>query len=77
MKIEIYSKDGCASCVAAIQLAEDRNYDVTVKKLGVDFSREELLAEFPTARTFPQIKAEGMALGGFDEFHEFLKATPR
>jgi glutaredoxin len=77
MKIEIYSKDHCASCKAAIQLAEGRGLDVTIKKLNEDFNREELLAEFPKARTFPQIKAEGQVIGGFDDFFDFLKATAK
>ena len=36
--------------------------------LDEDFTREELMEKFPTARTFPQIVVEGQSIGGFTEF---------
>ena len=39
-----------------------------ILKLGKDFSREELFEQFPTARTFPQIKIDGKVIGGWDAF---------
>lgn len=74
MKIEIYSKDNCAYCKAAIQLAESRGYEPTVRKLDVDFTREELLAEFPGARMFPQIKVNDINIGGFVELSGLLNS---
>ncbi len=45
---------------------------VTYKKymLGEDFTREELLEKFPTARTFPQITVDGVSIGGWTEFQK-------
>lgn len=72
MKIEIFSKDFCPACDKAIHKAQamiqETSNTVEVFKLGRDFTREELMEQFPTARTFPQIRIDGKAIGGFDEF---------
>jgi len=41
--------------------------------LDQDFTREEVLEQFPGARTFPQIKVDGKAIGGFQELQNYLK----
>jgi glutaredoxin 3 len=73
MTIEIYGKDNCAYCTKAINLAEIQSMDFTYKKLDVDFNREEMMSMFPTARTFPQIKVDGNAIGGYEQFMEYVK----
>lgn len=76
MHIEIYSKEDCPYCQYAIQKAENlSSYGenvATYKKymLGEDFTREELLEKFPTARTFPQITIDGVSIGGWNEFQK-------
>jgi glutaredoxin 3 len=74
MIIEIYSKDQCPYCDMALHKAQamvQENTDKLMhKKLGVDFNREELLEQFPTARTFPQIKIDGVSIGGWTEFQK-------
>lgn len=73
MMIEIYSKDFCPSCDKAIRMAQamiqetSKHSDLQVFKLGRDFNREELLAKFPNAKTFPQIIIDGESIGGYDE----------
>ena len=68
MKVEIYSKEQCPFCDMAIALAERKGHNLTVKKLDVDFGREELLENFPEARTFPQIVVNDEKIGGWHEF---------
>lgn len=72
MKVEIYSKDNCGFCDMAIRLAESKELDHTVKKLGVDFSREELMEQFPQARSFPIVIVDGENVGGFQEFNALV-----
>ena len=36
--------------------------------LDVDFSREDMIDRFPSARTFPQITINGELIGGYTEF---------
>ncbi len=73
MKVEIYSKDQCGYCTMAIKLAETKQLDTVVKKLGVDFSREQLLEQFPDARTFPIVLVNGDVVGGYTEFVKYLQ----
>jgi len=65
--IEIYGKELCPYCDRAKQLCEKDGYEFTYQSLGTDFTRDELLEMFPTAKTFPQIKIDGEAIGGYDE----------
>lgn len=73
--IEIYGKDGCSFCDAAKNLCEIRTYQFCYYKLDKDFTREELLEMFPTARTFPQIRVAGKHVGGYNEFTKYLEET--
>jgi len=46
--------------------------------LDTDFTREELFEEFPTARTFPQIRVRETEntwtyIGGYDQLAEYVK----
>jgi len=74
MIIEIYGKDACSQCEMALHKAQamvqESTNKFTYKKLGVDFNREELLVQLPTARTFPQIKIDGVSIGGWTEFQK-------
>lgn len=75
MNIEIYSKDNCPYCDMAVHKAqamvqETSEHTYKVLKLGPDFGREEMLENFPGARTFPQIKVDGKPIGGWLEFQK-------
>jgi len=66
--IEIFGRNGCSYCDRAISLAEKLDVDFTYKKLDTDFTREQLFEQFPGAKTFPQIRIDGEAIGGYTEF---------
>ena len=68
--IEIYGKPQCPFCVNAKKLCEIKSLEYTYYEYIEDFSREELLEMFPNAKTFPQIKVDGVAIGGYKELHE-------
>jgi len=75
LNIEIYSKDQCPYCDMAVHKAqamiqEGSDISYNVFKLGVDFGREEMLENFPGARTFPQIRIDGKNIGGWLEFQK-------
>ena len=65
--IEIWGKPHCPFCDQAKNLCEMKGAEYTYKELATHFSREDVLEEFPGARTFPQIKVDGVAIGGFNE----------
>tara|TARA_R110001592_G_scaffold29361_3_gene106805 strand:- start:528 stop:752 length:225 start_codon:yes stop_codon:yes gene_type:complete len=69
--IEIYGKTQCPYCDKAKSLCERKGYDYVYKSLGEDFTREEMMEAFPTARTFPQIRIDGEAIGGYDNFADW------
>lgn len=73
--IEIWGKPACPSCLKAKQLCETRQFKYQYKELGKDFEREQVFEEFPTARTFPQIKINGNAIGGYEQFVEYIDNT--
>ncbi len=73
--IEIWGKPMCPSCTKAKQLCESRGYKFVYKQLGTDFQREDVFKEFPTARTFPQIKVYNHAVGGYEQFMQYIEDT--
>jgi glutaredoxin 3 len=73
MNVEIYSKPNCHFCDKAIALAKLKKCNLTVYKLNVDYTMEDLFNKFPTAKTFPQIMVEGERLGGYLEFDLYVK----
>jgi glutaredoxin len=56
----------------AKNLAIDKGCAVEYKVFGEDFDREEMMKEFPTARTFPQIMFNGEKIGGYSSLVELL-----
>ena len=75
MSIEIWGKQLCSFCDRAKYICESRGYNYVYKELDKDFTREQVLEEFPGARTFPQIKVNGNIVGTYMEFEEYLENT--
>jgi glutaredoxin len=73
--IEIFGKPMCPFCEKAKQLCETRKLEYTYKSLGTDYTKEELLENFPGARTVPQIRINGQNIGGFDKLGPYLEDT--
>ena len=70
--IEIWSKPQCIFCDKAVQLCEMKNLEYKKYMIDVDYSREDLMALFPEARTFPQIKMDSQYVGGYTELEARL-----
>ena len=73
--IIIYGKTQCGYCDAAKRLCESRGLDFEYKQLDKDFTREVMVEEFPTARTFPQIVVSGNKIGGYDQLVKYIEDT--
>jgi len=73
--IHIWGKPACPSCNKAKMLCEQRGYQYEYLEMGKDFTREAVLAEFPEARTFPQIVVGGQKVGGFEQFVKYIEDT--
>ena len=72
MNVIVYSKDNCIFCEKAVSLATMKGLNITVKKLGIDFGMEDLMGQFPNAKTFPQIVVDNKSIGGYTEFAELV-----
>ena len=72
----VYGKPGCKFCVKAMTILnrEDKSYSYFT--LGVHFTREELLENFPDAKTFPQIivlnSGHETYIGGYTELEKYI-----
>jgi glutaredoxin len=73
--IEVYGKPNCPQCEEVKTMLDISGIKYAYYTLDVDFSRDELFAQFPTARTFPQVKANGEVIGGIGEFKTYYEQT--
>ena len=71
--IKIWSKPNCIFCDKAVNLCKLKNLEYTKLMLDVDYTREELLEQFPNARTFPQIILNGEKIGGYYELEKWFE----
>ena len=73
--IEIFGKPGCPYCEKAKKLCESRLLAFNYYTLGVEYTKEELLEEFPGARTVPQIRIGSQIIGTYDNLVTYLEET--
>ena len=73
--IEIWGKTNCSFCERAKDICDNRSLDYTYKELNIDFTKEEVLAEFPNAKTYPQIKINNIPIGGHYELALYIEDT--
>lgn len=73
MEVVIYTKDNCNWCVKAKQLMNQIGISYTERKLGVDYTREDLRDIVPEnlPLTVPQIFVDQHRVGGYEDFVEW------
>jgi glutaredoxin-related protein len=67
MKAIIWSKDYCPHCVNAKALLEQKGIEYEERKIGTDWTKEQLLEAVPNAMSVPQIFLDGELVGGFTQ----------
>ena len=72
MKGIVWSKDMCSYCEQAKQLLTMKGIEFEERKIGKDWTKEQLLEAVPTARTVPQIFLDDQYVGGFTELRQKL-----
>lgn len=73
MKVTIFGKTACSSCIQAKQLLASKGVDYEYKLLGADYSIQEFYEVVPrSCKTFPAICIDGKYLGGLVELKEVL-----
>lgn len=73
--IEIYGKPSCPSCSKAKSFCESNGFKYKYYTLDEDFTKDELFEQFPTARTFPQIKIGENKVGGYEQMLTYIEST--
>jgi glutaredoxin len=73
MKAVVWSKDACPFCVQTKALLESRGIEFEERNVSKDWTREQLLAAVPDARTLPQIFLDETHIGGFTELRKHLQ----
>jgi len=71
--IQIWGKPQCPSCIKAKTMLENREIKFEYFELDKDFTREQVLAEFPEARTFTQIIINGIKVGGYEQMVQYME----
>ena len=73
MQAIVWSKDACPFCVQAKALLESKGIKFEERNVSKDWTREQLLAAVPNARTLPQIFLDDKLVGGFTELRKHLQ----
>jgi len=74
MKAVVWSKAQCPYCDQAKALLTMKGIEFEERKLGSEWTKEQLLEAVPTARTVPQIFLDEQLIGGFTELRSHLSA---
>ena len=69
----VWSKDGCSHCVQAKALLESNGIEFEERNVSKDWTKDQLLAAVPNARTLPQIFLDDKLVGGFTELRKHLQ----
>lgn len=72
MRAVVWSKEQCPFCEQAKALLKLKGIEVEERKVGSDWTKEQLLEAVPTARTVPQIFLDDQLIGGFQELKTHL-----
>lgn len=72
--ILIYGKPSCPHCVEAKSLAESNGLTYSYTSIGTDIEVEDFKSLFPLARTVPQIIIDGVKIGGYTEFKQWIES---
>jgi glutaredoxin len=57
----------------AKRLLEQKGIEYTSVTLGEEFTRDDVVAKFPTARTFPIIEIDNEYIGGYNELRQKIE----
>lgn len=69
----VWSKDMCPYCEQAKALLKTKGIMFEERKIGSEWTKEQLLEAVPTAKTVPQIVLNGELIGGFTELKKRLE----
>lgn len=71
-KAIVWSKNSCPFCVQAKNLLKLKGIEFEERNVSTDWTKDQLLAAVPNARTLPQIFLDDNYIGGFTELRQHL-----
>lgn len=74
-RIVVYTKPNCSYCVQAKGLLNMKAIPFQEIHIGTDITRDQLVEQFPDARTAPVITVDGSYIGGFNELRTIVEGT--
>jgi glutaredoxin len=72
-KAIVWSKNSCPFCDQAKKLLKLKNIEFEERNVSTEWTRDQLLAAVPDARTLPQIFLDDNYIGGFTELRKHLQ----
>ena len=75
MQALVWSKDFCGYCDRAKRLLEQKGIKYEERKIGTEWTKEQLLESVPTARTVPQIFLDDKHIGGYDDLVKYFNGA--
>jgi len=74
-KAIIWSKTNCGNCVMAKNLLRNEGVEYEERNISTGpWTREQLLAAVPHARTLPQVILDGNLIGGYDQLKKHFES---
>jgi glutaredoxin 3 len=75
MTAVIWSKDQCGNCVMAKNLLRNEGVEYEERNISQGpWTREQLLAAVPHARTLPQVILDGNLIGGYEQLKKHFES---
>ena len=72
MKAIVWSKQLCPFCDQAKELLKQKGYTIEERKIGDEYTTEDLLEVVPGAKSVPQVFIDEKYIGGFSELRQHL-----
>lgn len=72
MKTIVWSQTRCSYCDQAKALLTSKGIEYEERLIGEGFTKQDLIAAVPDARSVPQIFLHGEYIGGFNELRKKL-----
>ena len=72
-KAIVWSKNSCPFCVQAKNLLKLKGIEFEERNVSTEWTKDQLLAAVPDARTLPQIFLDDNYIGGFTELRRHLQ----
>ena len=75
MTAVVWSKDQCPYCVMAKTLLKNKGVEYEERNISQGpWTREQLLAAVPHARTLPQIFLNNNLIGGYEQLKKYFES---